>query len=58
LKQNLQEISPYPSRTLTTRKITQEEVLEGNKGGMKLKGRVGRGIYRVGKAVGAIGIVM
>jgi hypothetical protein len=32
LKQNLQEISLSPLRTLTTHKITQAEVLDGNMG--------------------------
>ena len=58
MKQNLQEISHSPSRTLTTHKITQVEALEGNKGVMKLKDRVGRGIYRVGKDVGTVVIVL
>jgi hypothetical protein len=53
LKQNIQEISHSPLRTLITHKITQTRFLEGNKGRMKFNGRVRRGIYRVGKPMGA-----
>ena len=53
LKRNLQEISLSPLRTLTTHKTTQARFLEGNKGKIEVEGRVGRGIYRAGKPVGA-----
>jgi hypothetical protein len=58
LKQNLHEISYSPPRTLTTHKINQVGFLKDNKGRMKLKSRVWRGIYRVGKPMSAAGKVL